>query len=767
MCFLIVLLSLCLGVCVTPFFHRLDLQLFDVESKFAHRVLAKKIVVVAVDERTIDAIGQWPLSAATQADLIDRLTDSRVSAVGFDFMPRAAGDSAGSVALGNAMRRNGKIVTKLLPAEYCDDHKGSFATRGTLAGNAAGQTEVDRDLDGLVRSFPLFGQGVCPRWHMSALVAALAGFTGPSSALYRAASATSRSNRFNAYLPLDNVPTYEKYSYVDVLRGQVPEKALEGRIVLVGVTAEALAAHLATPAVRNPAIAGVEFIAEAVNALMTSSLICMAEPWWQVVFSEAFVLLVCLAVYVRGPRGGFAITVLLAVSVIAASIVLLTFWHIYLSPYAGLLTCLLAYPLWSWRRQEALLRFLCVEAGKAAWEPSLADRHTPDEVFGDFIQRQLTVAGSLFERAHRQRIFVSKWVDSLPEATLVTDGDGYIILSNERVKTLCEDSQLKRFDWESVEGRHVSDVLFEITASHRAIEFASQALELFALWTSGHDLPASDEARFSQGFEVTSARGGRSLLIKCAHIKPSAQLQAALIFHLADLSSVRKAERQRDTALRFVSHDMRAPQAAILALVEQMQQEPPRFTTRQFATLVGQYATTALGLADDFLFLARAESLPLKLTRIDPALVLGDAVDDLWPQASSRSMAVNLAAEPGTSVIADVQLLRRAFSNLIGNAIKFSPKFSTVDVRLAQTDRHLQISVTDRGIGIPAHKSQNLFSEFSRLDEGDPRAGHGLGLAFVKTVIDSLGGKIEVNSAIGQGTTFIVFLPKVESGGGH
>jgi signal transduction histidine kinase len=266
---------------------------------------------------------------------------------------------------------------------------------------------------------------------------------------------------------------------------------------------------------------------------------------------------------------------------------------------------------------------------------------------------------------------------------------------------------------------------------------------------------------FAQGIEITNARGGRSLLIKCAQIKPSAGRDGALIFHLADVSSVRKAERQRDTALRFLSHDMRSPQAAILALVEQMQQEPSRFTARQFSTLVGQYATTALSLADDFLFLARAESLPPKLTRVDPALVLGDAIDDLWPQATAQSTTVNLVAEPGKSTIADVQLLRRAFANLIGNAIKFSPRYSTVDVQLAETDRHLKISVIDRGVGIPEHERKALFREFSQLDEKFSRSGHGLGLAFVKTVVDSLGGQLQVDSVFGRGTTFMVFLPKL------
>jgi signal transduction histidine kinase len=481
---------------------------------------------------------------------------------------------------------------------------------------------------------------------------------------------------------------------------------------------------------------------------------------FQLMFNEGVVPLLCVLLYLLSPRTGLVTSVMFAAMMVGGSIAMLKYEQLFLSPCVGIFACAVAYPLWAWRRQEALLGYLAIEAEKGAKEPSLPEEQRPVKFFDDPVQRRLNASASLFDRIRRHREFISEWVDSLPEATLVTNAAGEVILANERVNALCQRSELRIAERSPVAGRPVSDVLFEITASHRAIEFASQALALFALWSGDDDPPAYGESMFAQGIEITNARNGRSLLIKCAQIKPSEGRDGALIFHVADVSSVRMAERQRDTALRFLSHDMRSPQAAILALVEQMQQAPPRFTAGQFATLVGQYATSALNLADDFLFLARAESLPPKLTQVDPALVLGDAIDDLWPQATARSTTVNLAAEPGKSTIADVQLLRRAFANLIGNAIKFSPRYSTVDVQLAETDGHLKISVIDRGVGIPEHERKALFQEFSQLDEKFSRAGHGLGLAFVKTVVDSLGGKLQVDSAPGRGTTFMVFLPK-------
>lgn len=154
--------------------------------------------------------------------------------------------------------------------------------------------------------------------------------------------------------------------------------------------------------------------------------------------------------------------------------------------------------------------------------------------------------------------------------------------------------------------------------------------------------------------------------------------------------------------------------------------------------------------------------MPPKLALVDPALVLGDAVDDLLPQAGAKSTIVNLMAEPGLSTIADVQLLRRALVNLIGNAIKFGRESSTVDVELSATAQHVKIAVTDYGKGISERDQAKLFREFTQLDGSSSLSGHGLGLAFVKTVVDSLGGRLQVRSKLGEGTTFLMLLSRHE-----
>jgi signal transduction histidine kinase len=356
-------------------------------------------------------------------------------------------------------------------------------------------------------------------------------------------------------------------------------------------------------------------------------------------------------------------------------------------------------------------------------------------------------------RLCRTRDVVSAWLDSLPDATLVASPNGVVLMANHRAVEMARAAVAR--STQPIAGRPVADVLRELTSSHRASSFAERAL--YSLRDAQEGGMEADAA-LNQGIEVVDA-AGRSLFIKCAPTRSMHRDSRNLVFHISDVTQLRAAERQRDIALRFLSHDMRSPQAAIVALVEHRRQFPSDMPEPKFLDLIGQYASSSLTLADDFLFLAHAESRPPQLVLADVALLLGDAVDDTWFQAREKQTEVRLSAEPGMTVSADVRLLRRAFANLIGNAIKYSPQCATVEIVVEDMETNWKIAVIDYGIGISPDHVPHLFGEFVRLGDDNARPGHGLGLAFVKSVVDALGGHIDVHCR-DDGTTFAVLLPK-------
>ncbi len=683
------LMLLCLALTVTRLLYRVDLAFFDLVPQVVHCAATKPLAVVVVDDQTIARLGAWPFSRGVRVRMLDRLTDSGVTAIGIDLA---------SLRQANPERADGAAAG------------GTASTRTSFQG--AGQDQANTHC------------------------------------------AYAASRRYG--MP------YERYSYINVLEGKVPPSRLSDRPVLIRSSAGDAGLR---PAGHAGDALSLESLAGPGRDNGTQVTFAIPRPIglaYELLFNELVVSLACLMLYRLTPRSGLLASLCLSLAIAAIAAALLHFADRLLPPSTGMLVCAVACLLWGWRRQEALLHFIVLLADRMAAEPLLPAKPRKIVQPTDPVQRQLSKTVDLDEQVRIYRELVDEWMDSLPEATLIASMEGTVLLANERLSALSGESDMNPTSRTTPAGRSVSEVLFQITASHRANEFAEQALALLNRWAQGEDLSAQTKSQLGQGIEISNARGGLSLLIKCAPIRPASYGEGALVFHLADVSSMRMAERQRDMALRFLSHDMRSPQASILALVSQAQRDPSRYTAQGFAELVSHYATRALSLSDDFLFLAKAENLPPKLALVDPALVLGDAVDDLLPQAGAKSTIVNLMAEPGLSTIADVQLLRRALVNLIGNAIKFGRESSTVDVELSATAQHVKIAVTDYGKGISERDQAKLFREFTQLDGSSSLSGHGLGLAFVKTVVDSLGGRLQVRSKLGEGTTFLMLLSRHE-----
>jgi signal transduction histidine kinase len=166
--------------------------------------------------------------------------------------------------------------------------------------------------------------------------------------------------------------------------------------------------------------------------------------------------------------------------------------------------------------------------------------------------------------------------------------------------------------------------------------------------------------------------------------------------------------------------------------------------------------------------LARAETKVHEPTREDLGAIAEEAVDDIWAAAEQKAIRVEMRwdGEP-LPVEADRPLLLRAVVNLLTNAVKYSPEKTRVTVTVAErvlAGKPMHVcEVADQGYGISAENQLKLFERYRRFSEpGQPKAqGAGLGMAFVKTVIEKHGGTIGVASVPGEGSTFTLILPPV------
>lgn len=226
---------------------------------------------------------------------------------------------------------------------------------------------------------------------------------------------------------------------------------------------------------------------------------------------------------------------------------------------------------------------------------------------------------------------------------------------------------------------------------------------------------------------------------------------------------LRLAQTKREETLRFISHDMRAPQNSILALTALQRQGDKLLAPDAFLDKMEGYADQTLDLVDNFISLARAEAMEMTLSPLNLPDLLADCLDDAWANASKRRIDLHQDDTEEAWVMGNAAMLRRVFTNLVQNAIKYGPDGNRIELSLSSRGANTQIQVRDHGWGIPAELQADIFEPYRRAHENQPDApsGSGLGLAFVNTVVNKHGGTIQLHSVPGQGSTFTVTLPAV------
>ena len=166
-------------------------------------------------------------------------------------------------------------------------------------------------------------------------------------------------------------------------------------------------------------------------------------------------------------------------------------------------------------------------------------------------------------------------------------------------------------------------------------------------------------------------------------------------------------------------------------------------------------------LLDDVILIGKAEvgQLECNPTKLDVVQFCRDLVEEIHPSFISNNHITFVSQARVLYASLDEKLLRHILSNLLANAIKYSPSGGTIDFYLSRQEQEISFQIQDRGIGIPSTEIEHLFSSFYRASNVGNISGTGLGLAIVKKAVDLHQGKITVDSELGVGTTFLVFLP--------
>jgi len=341
----------------------------------------------------------------------------------------------------------------------------------------------------------------------------------------------------------------------------------------------------------------------------------------------------------------------------------------------------------------------------------------------------------LYEASEGGRQQLQAILASSPDAVIVTDSRERLLLINPAAEAIFEISG------EAAEGKLLREVMDrpELIELMRSNEMATP-----------RQVPLADGRTFYASASPIAAADG-SLLGRVAVLR--------------DVTYFKQLDELKSEFVATVSHDLRVPltfmrgYATMLPMVGQLNPKQTEFATK----IVGGIEQMS-ELIEDLLGLNRIEA-GVGITR-EPCFVkeiIEEAVNNHRNNAANKSIAlsIELLAPALPTVAGDRTLLRQAISNLVDNAIKYTPNNGKVKVYGDLKDGSIVVAVQDNGIGIAAADQARLFEKFFRVKQRDTLGikGSGLGLAIVRSIVDRHGGRLWVESRLGQGSTFYISIP--------
>jgi hypothetical protein len=749
---------------------RLDRVVYDSGLALWRRPPPPGLVIIAIDDASVQAIGRWPWRRAVHASLLEVLASARPRAVALDLVlsepdPEPEQDRL----LARALQHAAPVVLPVAwRAGSTEPLQATEPTEVLRAVVTLGAAEAPVDADGVLRhAFLHAGPPEAPYPHL-ALALLQAGGEAPHPRVHvendqhaaggaqvvppplalppgmasntLARPGWQRDGRF--LIRYAGPPgTVRHVSYADVLSGAVPAVTFAGQYVLVGMTAQGLGDTLATPVNgRHQAMPGVEVLAHTLYTLRSGDTLRAASDLQVAVGSVALLGLLVLSFGAFGPRRALPTAVAVVPLVLVASLLALRggWWF---NPVPTVLPALLAYPLWSWRRLERAVAGLDQEIARLDVEPlspgAVALPAVADA--GDTIAMRLQTLRHAGTRLREARGFLAEALAAMPTAMLVADEHSRVLLANPRAADLFgveAPAELQGLDLLRLLAEFSTEAHFDWPAALAAVTVPG---------------PTGD------GVAVEASLAGEGDFV--VHVA-GVQLQGLrrLVVTVADIAPVKQAQREREEVLAFVSHDLRSPASAIVLLADLHLQGRAHTPQDELLQEMRRLATRTLAMSEEFVRASHVQTQALAPSAVRPLALIEDALADLRAQARAGDVTLHTAGlgDEGADVAVDRTLVTRAIGNLVSNALKHSPRGQTVWVSGGVVHGRLVVQVRDHGPGLSAAQRQQLQAGDHGASVQDAR-GVGLGLLFVQRVAKRHGGTLSA-SVPAQGSGALLTL---------
>ncbi len=403
--------------------------------------------------------------------------------------------------------------------------------------------------------------------------------------------------------------------------------------------------------------------------------------------------------------------------------------------------------------------------------PVTLDESTPQKIKTEYLVQSLVYV----PLAVRGRVIGVLGVDNRNTQRLIPEHDQHLLqalgdyaaiaIENARLYT---DSETERTQLDTLL-HEIEDGVMVVSDEQRIILINRMACEAFGIDPVGAvGQPLAAVIQNADARELLSGKGRKGEIaledgrVFNAHLTPIAKVGHAVV--IQDITQLKRIDRIKSDFVSTVSHDLRSPLTAILGYVELMGRVGPvNEQQAEFIKRVRQSVQSITALIGDLLDLGRLEAgFDTQKEATALQLIMRYAVDGLKQQSDAKHLSVLLDAPADLpSVLANPLRLRQMVTNLLDNAIKYTPQGGAVRLAARAEGDQVVMTVSDGGIGIPAADQPFIFDKFYRASNARTEfAGTGLGLSIVRSIVENHGGRVWLESKSGVGTTFTVVLPK-------
>lgn len=705
---------------------------------------SQSIVIVGIDEESLEKYGPWPFSRSTYALLLEQLKDAKV--VGFDLIfshhdseditLSEAIDDSPPVAMALASNYQGKVLKPV----------NAFADKVKL-----GHIETELGTDGIVRRIQLH------KLNVPVLAAAMADAGGvhclePSKDL-------SPQRLINFYGPEF---TFLYISYSDVLEGDYSRQFFKDRYILVGSKALALGDVHITPFSKKHPVPGVEVQATILNNILDNSF--LREMNWLV-----WVLcLTCFSMMLllwsnKTETQNAIICLVFGISITLVSVALFRF-NYFLNVGIPLFVLFVSYI------SHSIFWWIKITSGMIK-EIRLLDNQLVNGIETVFMtlpsslayipqkKKQLKLTEG-FEKhithMHRgiqalalQNGFINHLLsEETPPLILWQKKNGLVVLANHRFSNLWQTTinpgedlpTLEEFQ-KFISRKIVTDVKVEDNI-HQHVEFG----------------------KVDRTLDISTTVAGKKAYHRVV-IHNVADTELGFIGILAsftDVTEIRELERLKSEVMNIVSHELKLPLTTIMGFAE-MLSESLDGSEKEYATQIHNQSSRLAKMIADFLDIARIENGKYLIHKypFDLLTVVHDAASGVAHSANVKNIDIGYKLPQKISpLLGDESLITQAIINLLDNAVKFSPQSAKVMLSVVELNDTIQLLVEDSGKGIDDIEKPRVFEKFIRGARQAEESGFGLGLSFVKQVVEAHSGEIRIDDSQLGGAMFTVVLPK-------